>query len=246
MLATLRKLYVDLLSWVTEVLTFLSGLLRGHPCTQCECVCYDDSETFRKLELLSRDMTYAARVLDEQTVGKPLHCDVCTHAREMHGTLKRRYIDPECMPNGGVVLIEMKQRERIRRRASRFKKRANADSPNIDKTSQPCEEPKIATIDVKTGNGALVDVGSVILCHYEARFESDMHLFETSKHGSPMQVQIGQRSIVPGLDDGLKGMKVGGIRKVNVPPALAYGKKSIEGRTGESIQFQVELVALLS
>jgi FKBP-type peptidyl-prolyl cis-trans isomerase len=80
-------------------------------------------------------------------------------------------------------------------------------------------------IDVKTGTGAVVSAGSSINVQYTGWLQSSSKKFDSSYDhgGQPFNVTVGQGQVIPGWDEGLVGMKVGGTRRLIIPPALAYG-----------------------
>lgn len=213
-----------------EVAALFRALIHGSPCAEggCECDDYDDSETFRKLSLMARDPMYPQRVLDEGLVGQALKCDRCPHPRERHGALGPRKVLPECMPNGGAVLVEMESRKSLARRAARF-------------GSKSIAQPKVEVDDVSGGDGAKVGAGFEVLCKYDARFASDETQFEASDE---LRFKVGTGAVIFGLDSGVRGMCVGGVRRLRIPPQLAYGaEKVIDGRKGETLIFTITLLA---
>jgi len=80
-------------------------------------------------------------------------------------------------------------------------------------------------IDVKTGTGAVVQAGSSINVQYTGWLQSNGKKFDSSYDhgGQPFNLTVGQGQVIPGWDEGLVGMRVGGTRRLVIPPALAYG-----------------------
>lgn len=76
--------------------------------------------------------------------------------------------------------------------------------------------------DQMIGTGALAKVGDVVSVDYTGKF-SDGTVFDTSVGKQPFQFVLGTGTVIPGWDQGLQGMKVGGKRLLIVPPGLAYG-----------------------
>jgi len=98
--------------------------------------------------------------------------------------------------------------------------------------------------DLKVGTGsAVVKAGDTIVVHYTGSF-LDGKVFDSSvERGQPFTVVIGAGQVIPGFDQGVLGMKVGGTRKILIPSELAYGAQgqgSIPPNT--DIQFQIELL----
>jgi FKBP-type peptidyl-prolyl cis-trans isomerase len=85
--------------------------------------------------------------------------------------------------------------------------------------------------------------GSRVTIHYTGRF-TDGKVFDTSiTRGEPMQFVLGQGQVIPGFDQGIMGMKVGGKRIITIPPELGYGMQDygpIPG--GSTLIFEIELL----
>ena len=225
-------LLATLKSWLIAVYYFFIDLVHGNKCTlkNCGCDFYDDTETFQQLSRQANDPQYAARMIDAGVVGRPLNCDRCAHPREMHERLAPRRMMPEFMPNGGVVAIELVARNARKKRAARFP----------DKLVKR-EAVEVKVTDVREGDGNVVVHDTEVLCQYEAKFASDEAVFESNDE---FRFKVGAAAVIPGLDEGIRGMKVGGERRIAVPPQLAYGmEKVIDGRKGETLVFAVRLLA---
>lgn len=92
-------------------------------------------------------------------------------------------------------------------------------------------------VDMKVGTGAVVKSGQTINVNYTGWIASTCQKFDSSfdshpdPNGGPAQppqpfsTAIGQGQVIPGWDEGIPGMKVGGIRRLYIPSALAYGSQ---------------------
>jgi FKBP-type peptidyl-prolyl cis-trans isomerase FkpA len=80
--------------------------------------------------------------------------------------------------------------------------------------------------DQAVGTGAEAKSGDVITVNYTGRL-SDGTVFDTSIGREPLQFMLGASNIIPGWNQGIEGMKVGGKRLLIIPPSLAYGAQGI-------------------
>ncbi|XP_061217812.1 peptidyl-prolyl cis-trans isomerase FKBP11 [Neopsephotus bourkii] len=88
--------------------------------------------------------------------------------------------------------------------------------------------------------------GDTVHIHYTGSLEDDGRIIDTSLSRDPLQVELGKRQVIPGLEQSLLDMCVGEKRRVIIPPHLAYGKRgSPPSIPGDAVlRFEVELVAL--
>jgi hypothetical protein len=108
-------------------------------------------------------------------------------------------------------------------------------------------------IDLKVGTGATSQSGDNISVQYTGWFQSNAQVFDSSRNAgrSPLDVQIGRGQVIPGWDEGIPGMKVGGKRKLIIPSALAYGATGQTDQTtgaviippNANLVFEVELLS---
>ena len=79
--------------------------------------------------------------------------------------------------------------------------------------------------DLKTGGGAEAKLGKKIQVYYEGRLKTNNKIFDSTKAGPGFKMTLGRGEVIKGWDIGLAGMKVGGKRRLTIPPGLAYGQK---------------------
>ena len=100
--------------------------------------------------------------------------------------------------------------------------------------------------DTVLGEGAAAAAGRDIVVHY-AGWLADGTQFDSSKEKQdPFEFTLGKKEVIPGWEEGLRGMKVGGKRRLVIPPALAYGPEGA-GDTippNETLTFEVELLSV--
>jgi FKBP-type peptidyl-prolyl cis-trans isomerase FkpA len=107
------------------------------------------------------------------------------------------------------------------------------------------EATELKIEDTKVGTGAEAKTGDSVTVHYTG-YLTDGNKFESSKDsGQPFTLTLGEGRVIPGWEQGIPGMKVGGIRRLTIPPALAYGAQgSGPIPPNATIVFDVELMAV--
>lgn len=101
--------------------------------------------------------------------------------------------------------------------------------------------------DLVVGEGAEAVAGTNIEAHYVGVTHSTGEQFDASwDRGSPLAFPLGTGRVIRGWDEGIAGMKVGGRRRLTIPPDLAYGDRGAGGLIGpgETLVFVVDLVAV--
>jgi len=78
-------------------------------------------------------------------------------------------------------------------------------------------------IDLTVGTGAVVHGNDIATVQYTGWLQATAAKFDSSRGNQPFSVPLGQGQVIPGWDEGIPGMKVGGKRKLIIPAALAYG-----------------------
>jgi peptidylprolyl isomerase len=101
--------------------------------------------------------------------------------------------------------------------------------------------------DQVIGDGPEAIVGSQIRAHYVGVAHSSGRKFDASwDRGSPLEFRLGTGRVIKGWDDGIVGMRVGGRRRLTIPPHLAYGDRGAGAaiKPGETLVFVVDLVSV--
>jgi peptidylprolyl isomerase len=118
------------------------------------------------------------------------------------------------------------------------------EKPEIDFPGGPPPEDLQVT-DVTVGDGPEANPGSTVKVHYVGVAYSTGDEFDASyNRGAPLEFPLGAGYVIPGWDQGVAGMKVGGRRQLVIPPQLAYGDRGAGGviGPGETLIFVVDLV----
>jgi peptidylprolyl isomerase len=107
------------------------------------------------------------------------------------------------------------------------------DSTTVEASAKPTVEvpegappTELQIEDLKEGEGEEAKAGDQLSVQYVGVLYDGGEEFDSSyDSGQPFEFQLGSGSVIPGWDQGLEGMKVGGQRQLIIPPDLAYGKQ---------------------
>ena len=100
--------------------------------------------------------------------------------------------------------------------------------------------------DMVVGAGDTATSGRNVTVHYTG-WLTDGKKFDSSKdRNDPFEFGLGQHQVISGWDEGVQGMKVGGKRKLTIPPALGYGARGAGGAIppNATLVFEVELLGV--
>lgn len=100
--------------------------------------------------------------------------------------------------------------------------------------------------DLVVGNGTMADPGLTVTVNYAGTLVDGTHVDSSADHGRPYTFQLGASAVIAGWDQGIKGMRVGGKRKLTIPPDVAYGARGSGDRVppNSTLIFEVELVGV--
>ena len=120
------------------------------------------------------------------------------------------------------------------------------DKPEIDFPDGPPPSDLEITDEV-VGDGPEAAAGATVRVHYVGVAHSTGEEFDASyNRGAPLAFQLGVGQVIQGWDTGVQGMKVGGRRKLVIPPHLGYGDRGAGNaiKPGETLIFVVDLVSV--
>lgn len=129
----------------------------------------------------------------------------------------------------------------------------NASNPPPAPDSKETATVSVAITELKEGSGPAVAAGQAAVVHYtgwlyEANApEHKGRKFDSSRdHGQTFTFHIGAGEVISGWDQGVAGMKIGGQRRLVIPPELGYGARGAGGviPPGATLVFDVELVGI--
>jgi hypothetical protein len=114
---------------------------------------------------------------------------------------------------------------------------------NLSKTTETASG--LHYIDERPGEGEPARAGRTVRVHYTG-WLMDGSKFDSSRdRGEPLEFVLGRGQVIRGWDEGVTGMKVGGRRKLVIPPKLAYGARGVGPIPPNStLVFEVELVGV--
>ena len=105
----------------------------------------------------------------------------------------------------------------------------------------------LVTEDITVGNGPEAAPGHDVTVHYVGVAHSSGREFDASyNRGEPFTFALGAGQVITGWDRGVAGMRVGGRRKLTIPPHLGYGQRGAGGviQPGETLIFVVDLLGV--
>jgi len=101
--------------------------------------------------------------------------------------------------------------------------------------------------DLTVGDGPEAKAGQRVQVHYVGVAWSDKKQFDASyDRGEPLTFVLGAGQVIQGWDQGIAGMKVGGRRRITIPPQLGYGQRGAGGviKPNETLVFVCDLVGV--
>jgi FKBP-type peptidyl-prolyl cis-trans isomerase len=100
--------------------------------------------------------------------------------------------------------------------------------------------------DLAPGQGAVAETGRTVRVHYTGWLPDGKKFDSSRDRGEPFAFTLGAGQVIAGWDEGVKGMKVGGRRKLVLPPQLAYGDGGAppDIPPGATLVFDVEVLGV--
>ncbi len=104
----------------------------------------------------------------------------------------------------------------------------------------------LKTRDVTVGTGDEATAGRMVSVHYTGRL-GDGSVFDSSRGRDAFQFMLGAGQVIQGWDQGVAGMKVGGVRMLEIPPHLGYGRRGFPPviPPESTLHFEVQLLEVV-
>ena len=121
------------------------------------------------------------------------------------------------------------------------------EKPTVEIPADTPPSYQLELEDLTVGDGDEAASGHIVEVHYIGVSWKSGQQFDASwDRGDTFKFGLGKGQVIAGWDQGVAGMKVGGRRRITIPPALAYGKRGAGGVIGpdETLVFVVDLVGL--
>ena len=100
--------------------------------------------------------------------------------------------------------------------------------------------------DIKVGDGAEAVSGKKVTVHYVGTLTNGNKFDSSRDRGQGFSFELGRGQVIKGWDQGVAGMKIGGVRKLTIPPEMAYGDKGFSNLIppNSTLVFEVELLSV--
>jgi FKBP-type peptidyl-prolyl cis-trans isomerase len=117
--------------------------------------------------------------------------------------------------------------------------------PSAQLAHPPQPEAKVQMQDLVVGKGQEAKSGDNVSVHYVGTLTDGKEFDQSRKRGQPFTFPLGGGRVIKGWDQGVVGMKVGGKRKLTIPPSLGYGDRGAGSIPPNStLIFEVELLEI--
>lgn len=124
---------------------------------------------------------------------------------------------------------------------------AENEKPTVDVPADQAPSFQLEVEDIVVGEGEEAAAGQIVEVHYVGVAWSDGQQFDASwDRGDTFKFGLGKGQVIQGWDDGVAGMRVGGRRRITIPPMLGYGKRGAGSAIGpdETLIFVVDLISV--
>ncbi len=124
-------------------------------------------------------------------------------------------------------------------------KPGSPESPTeIDEADIVTTETGLQYVDLVVGDGVQPETGGIVILNYTGWLEDGTKFDSSIDRDEPITLSLGQGQVIPGWDEGIATMNIGGKRQLIIPPALAYGETGYSGviPPNATLIFDIELL----
>src|SRR5262249_11795620 len=112
-------------------------------------------------------------------------------------------------------------------------------------TTTPSGPTTLVIEDIVVGTGATAASGDVVTGNYVGMLLNGVKFDSSYDRNQPFTFRLRARDVIPGWDQGVPGMKVGGKRRLTIPPSLGYGNQPVGPIPPNStLRFEIDMVAI--
>jgi len=118
---------------------------------------------------------------------------------------------------------------------------------SVDPPAGMADVTELKVEDIKVGTGAEAKTGDNVTVHYSGWLVDGTKFDSSVDSGQPFTFGVGKGEVIAGWDQGVEGMKVGGVRRLTIPASLGYGDEGAGGGAippGATLVFDVALLAV--
>jgi len=174
--------------------------------------------------LIIAQIAYSGQEANASNAGSPVKTETVTPVQE-------RKVDPNPLLSQGVAPSE---------NVMIAQNMANTEE-NVMTT-----DSGLQYVEIEPGDGASPQRGQTVVVHYTGTLEDGTKFDSSRDRNRPFQFKIGVGQVIKGWDEGVASMKVGGRRKLIIPPELGYGARGAGGviPPNATLIFDVELLKI--
>lgn len=123
---------------------------------------------------------------------------------------------------------------------------APAAPTEVEESAYTVTEQGVKYVDLVTGDGPALGNGQLVVAHYTGWLEDGTKFDSSIDRNQPFTFNLGMGQVIPGFDIGLRGMTVGSVRQLVIPPNLAYGEQGAGGviPPNATLIFELELLEI--
>ncbi len=105
---------------------------------------------------------------------------------------------------------------------------------------------RLEIADVTVGTGPEAAPGRRVSVHYTGTLMDGTKFDSSRDRNEPFAFTLGEGEVIPGWDEGVRGMKTGGVRRLTIPASMAYGSRGAGGviPPNAALQFEIELLGV--